>query len=151
MRSMLLLCSAVLFAIPAISQSLTSGPLPVKMGLWETTVSGVMPGASAHKVRMCVTAESYQNAFARMPPGCTISNQTRTATHASADIACTFNNVQSTGHFDVDFPDSETSHSTVTVNMNIQGQTQAMTIKTDGKFVSSDCGSVVPGKPQLVQ
>ncbi|HTV08933.1 MAG TPA: DUF3617 family protein [Candidatus Aquilonibacter sp.] len=145
-----LLSAPLVLAVSAVPPAPTSGPPPIKLGLWETTMSGGMMGANSFKARVCVTADSYQNAFARMPPGCTVSNQTRTATHASADIACTMNNAQSSGHFEVDFPDPETSHSTVTLNMTVQGQTMPMTIKTDGKFISSDCGSVVPGKPQII-
>ena len=144
-----LMLSAPLLIAAAVPQALTSGPPPIKMGLWESTINSGM-GASL-KARVCVTPESYQSAFARMPAGCTISNQQRTHTHASADIECTLNNSHSTGHFDVDFPDPETSHSTVVVNMTIQGQAMPMTIKTDAKFIGSDCGSVVPGKPQIIK
>jgi hypothetical protein len=144
----LLLCFPLLVASAVVAQGLTSGPPPVKMGLWETTVSGLM--GNSYKARVCITPDSYQNAFAHMPPGCTVSNMNRSATRTSADIACTLNNAQSTGHFDVTFPDPVTSHSTITINLSIQGQTQAMTIKTDGRFVSADCGSLEPGKAQIV-
>jgi hypothetical protein len=149
MLSKLILLTPLLWVASAGAQGLTSGPPPIKMGLWESTINtGMGAGLKAH---VCVTPESYQSAFARMPAGCTVSNETRTNTHASADIDCTMSNSHSTGHFDVDFPDPETGHATVTVNMTIQGKAMPMTIKTDSKFIGSDCGSVAPGKPEILR
>lgn len=147
MLSRLMLSAPLLFALPAAPQALTSGPPPIKMGLWESTMNNGM--TAPLKAHICVTPDSYQSAFARMPAGCTISNQTRTHTHASGDIACA--STRSSGHFDVDFPDPESGHSTVEINLNIQGKPMAMTIKTDSKFIGSDCGAVVPGKPEILR
>ena len=119
------------------------------MGLWETTIAGDS-GVPGIKARSCVTPQSVQSAFARMPAGCTISNQTQTSTHAGGDVSCTFQNVQSSGHFDIEFPDSETVHTKTTLTMTTQGTTRTMTTEAIGKFISSDCGSVAPGKPQIV-
>lgn len=146
MFSMLVVLVPLLLAAPP---QLTSGPPPVKMGLWESSINNGM--GSGTKVHVCVTAESYQEAFSRMPPGCTMSNTVRGRTHVSSDIACKMHDSTSSGHFDVDFPDAESGHAVMTLNMMIQGHPMAMTIKTDSHFVSSDCGSVLPGKPQIIQ
>lgn len=146
----LLFYSPLLFVTAPLPQGLMSGPPPIKMGLWETTFSGDN-GGPGYKARTCITAESYQNAFTHMPQGCTLSNESRTPSHFSADIACTFNGAQSSGHFEIDFPDSETVHSKTAFTLTMQGKTIPITSEASGRFISSDCGSVVPGKPQRVR
>ena len=56
----------------------------------------------------------------------------------------------STGHIDVQFPDTETIHSTININMTMQGQTMPMNFTTDSHFVSADCGGLSGGQSQPV-
>ena len=121
---------------------------PVKMGLWESTATNARGGS--FKTRSCFTNESYQKDMAKMPPGCTISNQTWTSHTFAADVACTMRDATSTGHIDVQFPDTETIHSTITINMTMQGQTMPMNFTTDSHFVSADCGGLSGGQSQPV-
>lgn len=121
---------------------------PVKMGLWETTASNGR-GAS-YKTRSCFTNESYQKDMAKMPPGCTISNQAWTPHSFTADVACTMREASSTGHVDVQFPDTETIHSNMSISMTMQGQTMPMNWTTDSHFVSADCGDITGGQSRPV-
>ena len=86
-----------------------------------------------------------------MPPGCTISNQTWTSHSFSADVACTMREATSTGHVDVQFPDTETIHSTINISMTAQGQTMPISFTTDSHFVSSDCGDIPGGESRSVR
>jgi hypothetical protein len=117
---------------------------PVKMGLWESTATNGR-GVS-YKARSCFTKESYQKEMATMPAGCTVSNQTWTSHSFTADVACTMREATSTGHIDVEFPDTETLHSTMNVSMTAQGQTIPINFTTDSHFVSSDCGDIAGGE-----
>jgi hypothetical protein len=121
---------------------------PVKMGLWESTVGNGRGGS--YKTRSCFTNDSYQKDMAKMPPGCTISNQAWTSHSFTADVACTMRETTSSGHVDVQFPDTETIHSTISVSMTMQGQTMPMSFTTDSHFVSSDCGSIPGGETRPV-
>jgi hypothetical protein len=121
---------------------------PVKMGLWESTATNGR--GMNYKSRSCFTNESYQRDMAKMPPGCTISNQAWTSHSFAADVACTMRDVTSTGHVDVQFPDTETIHSTININMTAQGQTMPVNFTTDSHFVSSDCGDIPGGESRPV-
>lgn len=121
---------------------------PVKMGLWETTASNGH-GAS-YKTRSCFTSESYQKDMAKMPPGCTITNQAWTSHSFIADVACTMRESSSSGHVDVQFPDTETIHSTMSITMTVQGQTMPISFTTDSHFVSADCGDIQGGASRPV-
>ena len=70
----------------------------------------------------------------------------------SGDVACKGSNGQGTssGHFDAEFPDSTTAETTVTLQVNVQGHSMPMTIKTNAHYLGSDCGGISPGRPQIV-
>jgi hypothetical protein len=119
------------------------------MGLWESTATNGQ-GVS-YKARSCFTNESYQQDMAKMPPGCIISNQAWTGHSFTADVACTMRDHSSNGHVDVQFPDTETIHSTISISMTMQGQTMPMSFTTDSHFVSSDCGDIPGGQTRTVR
>ena len=121
---------------------------PVKMGLWETMATNGR-GAN-YKTRSCFTNESYQRDMAKMPPGCTVANQAWTSHTFTADVSCTMRDATSTGHVDVQFPDTETIHSTISISMTMQGQTMPMNFTSDSHFVSSDCGDIAGGQSKIV-
>lgn len=127
-----------------------STPPPIKMGLWEaTTTTGT---GRTIKTRSCMTEQSYQEQFAHVPPNCTLSNFSRSATHMSGDVACKESNGQATtsGHFDAEFPDETSAQTTVTLQVNMQGRTMPMTIKSESHYVGADCRGISPGHSQLV-
>jgi hypothetical protein len=122
---------------------------PVKMGLWETTTT-TGRGAN-YKTRSCFTNESYQKDMAKMPPGCTINSQAWTSHSFTADIACTMQDHTSSGHVDVQFPDTETIHGTMSISMTAEGQTVPFSFTTDAHFVSADCGDIQGGQSKVVR
>lgn len=147
---------ALLLAVPQTSKpgevapgqlQLPSTP-PVKMGLWESTATNGR--GMSYKSRSCFTNESYQKDIARMPPGCTISNQVWTSHSFAADVACTMRDATSTGHVDVQFPDTQTIHTTMAISMTAQGQTVPINFTTESHFISSDCGDLPGGQSKPV-
>lgn len=133
---------------PAAPSAIT--PPPVKMGLWEATVTSSL-APKPLKTHSCLTPQSYQDAMAHIPPGCTISNKTQTATSITGDLSCTLQHGgTTTGHIDVEMPDPATVRSKIDLSINVQGQTMPMTLTTDSHFVSADCGDIAPGQSKVI-
>ena len=134
---------------PATGSAIT--PPPIKMGLWEATVTNSLTPKPL-KTRSCITPESYQDAMAHIPPGCTITNKIQTATSITGDISCTLQHGgTTTGHVDVEMPDPTTVRSKIDLSVNVQGQSMPMTLTTDSHFVGADCGDIAPGQGKVIQ
>ena len=163
MRSELLIAALLL----AFSQGLTqndkrtitqtpSGPAgitppPIKMGLWEATITNSV-ASNTIKTRSCITPQSYQDALAHVPPGCTVTNKTQTATSITGDVSCTLQHGgTTTGHLDVQMPDPGTMRSTIKLMVNAGSQSVPMTLTTDSHFVGTDCGDIAPGQAKIIQ
>lgn len=120
------------------------------MGLWEATITNSLI-AKTLKTRSCVTPESYQDAMAHIPPGCTMTNKTQTQTHISGDVSCTLEHGgTTTGHVEVEMPDPTTVRSKIDLSLTVKGQPMPMTLTTDSHFVSADCGDVAPGQSKVI-
>jgi hypothetical protein len=141
----------------------TSSVPPMKMGLWEqTTVVHMkmtgpklppnMPMDQTVKSRSCYTPETWVNllASARNNKSCTISNQSISGSHLSLDISCGDQMVMKM-HIEGQFTTMESGHGTV----HLEGNNPQMNIVSDSTynthFISSSCGSVAPGKSEIVQ
>lgn len=126
-------------------------PPPIKMGLWEATITNSV-ATNTIKTRSCITPQSYQEAIAHVPPGCTVTNKTQTPTSIAGDLSCTLQHGgTTTGHIDVEMPDPATMRSTIKLMVNASGQSVPMTLTTDSHFVSADCGDIAPGQGKIIQ
>lgn len=133
----------------------TPGAPPMKMGLWEQTAvntithGGAQPVTETRKSRSCFTAETWTTLLARAENSCTIGNQSFGGPHYTLDISCEKSGMKI--HMDGLFPTPEsgqgTSHTTVD-NAQVHMVADA---KYDMHFVSSDCGTVQPGKTEIVR
>lgn len=133
------------------SSAATPAAPPIKMGLWEATMTMGTTGAT-YKSHACLSPESYQRMLTRVPPNCTISNLATTATSITGDVKCESpDGGTSKGHVDVQIPDASTVHGTVTVTTKYQGHTVSMDIKSDGHFIGADCGDLSPGETREVE
>jgi hypothetical protein len=132
---------------------------PMKLGLWETTstMSMQMPGMNAPpqpprtvKARVCVTAETWARSFGNNDrvANCTRSNESYGAKHYSFDISCPATN--SSGHFEMEFSSEDSGHGKLHIDMSPNGHHAILDNVMDSHFVSSDCGGLAPGKPQVV-
>ncbi|MDQ2923978.1 MAG: DUF3617 domain-containing protein [Acidobacteriota bacterium] len=149
-----LIGGALMFQMPATP--------PMKMGLWESTSTTKMSGAdmpqgmtmpSFHAtVRSCLTPESYARTLAasQRQKDCAPSNEVWTGKQFSFDIACKSGNT--TGHFELTFDSKESGHAVMHMNMNpSKGRPMQMEMTSEMHFISSDCGSVSPDKPEIVR
>jgi hypothetical protein len=127
---------------------------PFKMGLWEnkiTTTNGPTDKDPATLTsRSCVTPESWQKMFNSMAQkqGCTSNmnkipnGYTFTASCTSARGAMKTNGtltVQSPEHVVID------SHTVMTLS----GKMRQIDLHGEGRFVSSSCGNITPGDPEV--
>lgn len=165
MLSTLAVASVLLASLPGLTRNnnaaITQAPaqngrsatmpatLPVKMGLWENTLT--TSEGEHQKTRSCFTKESFQRSVMNMPSTCTITNQAWTSRSYTSDVSCKTTSSQSNGHLDMQFLSPETTHSTITLTITVQGKTVPLTITTDSKFVSSQCGDLAPGDSREVQ
>lgn len=121
------------------------------MGLWEATVTNSVI-AKTLKTRSCITPQSYQDAIAHIPPGCTMTNKNQTATSITGDVSCTLQHGgATTGHVDIEMPDPTTVRSKIDLSISVQGQTMPMTLTTESHFVGADCGDIGPGQSKIIQ
>lgn len=149
-----LIGGALMFQMPATP--------PMKMGLWESTMSTKMsgmdlpPGMSMPntnmKVRACMTPENYAKNLgaSQRQKDCVRSNEVWAGNHYSFDMACKSGNT--TGHFEMTFESKESGHAVMHMSMNPgSGHTMQMDMTVDSHFVSSDCGNVSPDKPEMIR
>lgn len=132
---------------------------PMKLGLWESTTSmtmnvpgmpgGQRPPTMVH-ARSCVTAETWARTFtdSGRAGDCTRSNEKFVDGHLTFDMACP--RIGGTGHGDMRFANGS-GHGTVHLDMNLGGHPVSSEMVIDSHFVDADCGSVVPGKPEIVK
>ena len=147
--------SIVITAVLAIgSASLLAQSAPIKMGLSEKTmVTSTGDGAPATmKAKSCITREEWERmvANAQKPhDGCTM-NTVKTANGYTFNGSCNIpqgptlvingsQTIQDSEHI------VSESHSTSTTN----GKTRKTDSHSTSRFLSSSCGSVKPGDPEV--
>jgi len=146
--------SRLILAIPFVLQAAAppnttiTEPPPIKMGLWEATVTTM---GSSLKTRTCMTPQSYREQLVHLPQGCTLSNVQKTTTSMSGDVKCNLSGASSSGHIDVQFPDPSTVHSTISVTTTAQGRSIPIMITADSHFVGADCEDLEPGQSKVIQ
>lgn len=158
----------------------TNTPPPVKMGLWQTSVTshlqGVhlppmvveqlkqmnrpVPGEPQTTVtRSCLTPEQWRKSLEGVtrPPNsnCTVDKHEVNERNFSFDISCkTGNEISMTGHWEMHVVDEEHAQGSGEMKSDQRGpngQNYTSTTKIDSHFVSASCGDVAPGHPQVVQ
>ena len=140
----LFLCAAVC----AFGQS-----LPLKEGLWESTVYGD-DGTTSMRFLNCVTQKNFAETIAKAntKPGCKVAGQNITSHGMTIDVFCSRPNVETTAHQVVELVDSEHTRSTTTMKMVYEGKSGDSTTKSSSHFVKSDCGKLKPGdRPVIIE
>src|SRR5665213_1555257 len=148
------LLAAAMFQMPSTP--------PVKMGLWEGSVARKMSGADMPAgmagignrttvVRSCYTPESYAKAMAssQQQKDCVRSHEVWGAKSWSFDMTC--RSGQATGHFEMNFDDSENAHGSMHMNMNGGGHPMQTESTMNMHYIGADCGKVTPDKPEIVR
>lgn len=162
----LLFCAAV-----ASAQLDTMGPPPVKMGLWQTTVtsqmSGLpnmpagMPTAKPMVSQSCMTADSWQKGMTdlqqqmqRQKADCSNVKLQHDGNKFIFDEQCSQQSgYNATIHVEWNVDDQENMHGDSNAQIAAAGFPQGVTMHgtMTSKFLSSDCGSVKPGDSRMVQ
>ncbi|MGH9587304.1 MAG: DUF3617 domain-containing protein [Acidobacteriaceae bacterium] len=154
-------------------------PPPVKMGLWETSMTSQMSGFSlppdvVAKLKAmgrsvpggphttvsqgCLTPEEWQKDMADMnkPAGndCAITNRKVDSREISFDISCKSERGDTTGHWEMHLVDDEHGQGLAHMNSNTTGPNGrhiTMDMNFSSRFLSSSCGDVKPGNAKIIR
>lgn len=161
----LLFCAGV-----ASAQLDTMGPPPVKMGLWQTTVtsqiSGLpnmpsgMPAAKPMVNQSCMTPDSWQKGMTdlqqqlqRTKAECTNVKLQHNGNQFIYDEQCAQGGNNTTVHMVWTVDDQENMHGDSNAQMSGAAIPQGVTMHATmtSKYLSSDCGNVKPGESKTVK
>jgi len=145
-------------------------PPPVKMGLWQSSVtinmSGMpnMPsgaGSTTHVNQSCMTPDNWKDAFRnmqqrrqQMSANCTTTNYSQDAHQLTLDMSCTSEQGMNTNmHIQMFLDNDSAMHGSATTKISGAAFPQGMVVNStiSSKFLSSDCGDVKPGEGKAVQ
>lgn len=156
----------VCFAALASAQSTPLTPPPIKMGLWQSSVTVNMSGMSSgaggtmtHVNQSCMTPDSWRDAFHSMQQqkaasaNCSTANVSQDAHQVTFDVSCSGQQgFTSNVHVQMFLDNDEAMHGNATVKMSGPNFPQGMSVTSNitSKFISSDCGAVKPGESKPV-
>jgi len=177
-RNSLLLAFCCLAGAAVRAQDLPATP-PVKMGLWESSITSniggiTIPPEVAAKLQAmgrqvpggphttvtqsCMTKEEWAKSIEKMNNSketqCTYTNKSFTSSKFSFDMSCTSERGSVfTGHFEMLVDDPEHTHGSAHMKGEGGPNGQPMTIDTtlSSHYVSGDCGDVKPGDAKIVK
>lgn len=161
----LFFCAAV-----ASAQLDNLGPPPVKMGLWQSTVTSQMSGmpnmpagipASKPIVsQSCMTADDWQKGMTQMQQDlqrekmqCSNVKLQHNGNQYLFDEQCGANGYNTTIHIEWNIDDQENMHGSSNAQISGAGMPAGMTMHgtMTSKYLSSDCGSIKPGESKVIQ
>jgi Protein of unknown function (DUF3617) len=168
-----------MLVVPAAMVAQAPQAPPVKMGLWQSTMTSTMsgmqippdvaaklqamgrpvPGAQPRTTvtQSCLTQEKWQKSFTDMQQdkNCQISNLHQSSSGMSGDIACKSEDGSrsSTGHLDVTFVSEEKSTGKVHLEVMSSRQPQPITMNMtfESVYQGSDCKGISPDSPKVVK
>ena len=157
-----------------LAQTTPVNPPPIKMGLWQSSVTVNMSGMPAnpnmpsgaggsmtHVNQSCMTPDSWRDAFRNMQQrrqqaasaNCSTLNVSQDAHQVTFDMNCSSQQGFNTNiHVQMLLDSEEAMHGNANVKMSGPNfpQGMSMTSVITSKFVSSDCGDVKPGESKPV-
>ena len=173
----LCLAMAVLAGSIAVGAQDAPAPPPIKMGLWQNTVTNTIsgfqlppdvvaklqsmgrpvPGSIPRTIvtQACVTQDNWKKTFTDMQQNkdCQITNLKQSTTSMSGDVACTTSGGSTKGHVEAAFSSQEKMNGKM--HMEITSSSQQQPIVMDATFQSeyqgADCKGVSPDSPKIVQ
>lgn len=171
----------LMFCAAAGASAQTASPPPIKMGLWETTVTSQMSGmpqlppdmvaklqqmgkpipGAPHTIvtQSCLTQEQWEKDFEQINKprnsDCTMQKGPSDTHDFTFDISCkTDRGMTMNGHWEIHFVDDEHSHGSGSMKADQampNGQPFAMQMTIDAHYAGADCGDVVPGTPKIIK
>jgi len=154
-----LLLSFAACAVAQIPAGIT--PPPIRMGLWQSTVSmqsgamGPGRGGAPSTHQSCMTPDSWKDAMQKMQSrqqqqaNCTTSNLQQDSHKISFDGQCSVEQGYNVTYHVEMFLDGDTAmHGTSTARMSGPMFPQPMTMSStiSSKWLSAECGDVKPGE-----
>jgi Protein of unknown function (DUF3617) len=153
-----------------------AAPPPVKMGLWQNTITNTMsglqlppdvlaklqaagrpvPGAAPRTIvtQSCMTADSWQKTMTDMQQkqNCQITNVHQSATAMSGDMACTTADGSSKGHMEATFASPEKMNGKMHMEVTSSRQSQPIIVDAnfDSVYQGADCKGISPDSPKIV-
>jgi hypothetical protein len=163
----------------ARAQDLPATP-PVKMGLWESTITSTIggltippdvaarlqamgrpvPGSTPHTsvTQSCMTKEEWAKSIEKMNNSnetkCTYTNRNFTSSKFSFDMSCASERGGVfTGHFEMLVDDDEHTHGSAHMKSEGGPNGNPLTIDTtlSTRYLSADCGDVKPGEGKTIK
>jgi hypothetical protein len=176
MKRELCLVMAVLAGSMAVGAQDAPTPPPVKMGLWQNTVTNTMtglqippeiaarmqamgrpvPGSAPRTTttQSCLTPDKWQKSISDMQQGknCQFTNVKQSATAMSGDMACTTPEGSSKGHLDATFANQEKMNGKMHMEITTARQTQpiVMDVTFESVYQGADCKGISPDSPKIV-
>lgn len=176
---LLVLCAVATANAQTATVPTPTTPPPVKMGLWETTLTSKIggmtlppdvvarlqamgrpvPGAPHTTVTHgCLTPAEWQKDMERMNKpnnaDCDFSNQEASSSKYSFDISCKTRGGTMNGHLEMLIDDSGHSHGSYHMSSDQtgpNGQTFSMDATIETHYLGADCGDVQPGSAQVIK
>jgi Protein of unknown function (DUF3617) len=154
----LLLASA---ALTAAAQVPDIAPPPIKMGLWQSTITVNSGMGAGHPItnQSCYTPDSWKQSMQQMQSrqpqnlNCTTSNFQQDSHKMSFDGQCSSDQGYNFSYHVEMFLDSDSAmHGTTAAKMSGPAFPQGMTMNSSvsSKFISTDCGDIKPGESKPV-
>lgn len=151
----------VFFATIAAAQVPTVAPPPVKMGLWQSSVTisaGMGPAGRTSTSESCYTPDTWKQNMQRMQSrgqklNCTTSNFQQDSHQITFDGQCAMDQGMNVNYHIQMFLDSDSAvHGTTTSKVSGPMFPQGMTVSSaiSSKFISPDCGALKPGESRDV-
>ena len=152
-----------LFSVAAAAQIPNVAPPPIKMGLWQSSVTLNSTGmglAGGHPItsQSCYTPDSWKHSMQKMQSrhpsaNCTTSNMQQDSHKLSFDGQCSeAQGMSVTYHVEMFLDSDEAMHGSSRAKMSAPQFPQGMSMNSviNSKFISSDCGDIKPGESKPV-
>jgi hypothetical protein len=170
---------AAILGFMGVAVAQTVEPPPIKMGLWQTTLTSTMTGlqippdvaarmkAMGRSMPMgqphttvtqsCATPDNWKDMFRHLQRqgNCDLSNQHLTSSALTADISCKSDEERysSTGHVDIHFVSEEKIQGKVHVETVMESQPQPIVsdMNFDSAYQGADCQGVSPDSAKVIR
>ncbi|MES2221895.1 MAG: DUF3617 domain-containing protein [Acidobacteriota bacterium] len=170
---------AAILGFMGVAVAQTVEPPPIKMGLWQTTLTSTMTGfqvppevaarmkAMGRSMPMgqphttvtqsCATPENWKDMFRNMrrQDKCDLSNEHLTSSSLTADISCKSEDERMTskGHVDIHFVSDEAIEGKVHVETIMASQPQPIVsdMNFNSAYQGADCHGVSPHSAKVIR
>ena len=109
-------------------------------------------GTADVRTHDCLTQKSFAEMMTKVNahPGCKLTSQYFSSRGITVDMSCDTSKYQMNSHGVIDVLDSEHVRGTQTLKMIVQGHSNESINQSTGHFLSSSCGHVKPGNPEII-